>query len=56
MGEGGPALESPQLFIIKTADGSVYSGRLSTVELGKDQPIEFQVDLVFRRPGPHPQG
>ncbi len=39
-------LESPQLFIIKTTDGSAYSGRLSTIEAGKDQPIEFHVDLV----------
>jgi hypothetical protein len=39
-------LTSPQLFIIKTEDGSAYSGRLSTVDAGKDRPIEFQVNLV----------
>jgi len=39
-------LESPQLFIIKTTDGSAFSGRLSTLDLGKDHPVEFQVDLV----------
>lgn len=39
-------LTSPQLFIIKTEDGSAYSGKLSTVDVGKGEPIEFQVDLV----------
>jgi len=39
-------LESPQLFIIKTADGLAYSGTISTIPTGKGSPIEFQVDLV----------
>jgi hypothetical protein len=39
-------LESPQLFIIKTADGSAYAGKISTADLGKDHPIEFQVALT----------
>jgi len=39
-------VQSPQLFIIHTAEGSAYSGRISTIDVGKDQPIQFQVDLV----------
>jgi len=39
-------VQSPQLFIIHTDDGSAYSGRISTVDAGKDQPVEFQVALA----------
>jgi hypothetical protein len=39
-------LQSPQLFIIKTNDGSPYAGRISTVDVGQGQPAEFRIDLV----------
>ena len=39
-------LRSPQLFIIKTNNGSAYSGRISTVDVSQGHPVEFQLDLV----------
>jgi hypothetical protein len=36
-------LESPQLFVVKTADGSVYTGRLGTPETAADRPVKIQV-------------
>ncbi len=36
-------LESKQLFIIKTQDGSVYTGTLSTAEAEKKRPVNIQV-------------
>ena len=36
-------LESKQLFIVKTQDGSVYTGRLNTPETPAGQPVKIQV-------------
>lgn len=36
-------LESKQLFIVKTVDGSVYTGTLSTAEIEDKRPIQIQV-------------
>jgi hypothetical protein len=36
-------LESKQLFVIKTEDGSVYTGTLSTVETAAGRPVRIQV-------------
>lgn len=36
-------LESKQLFIVKTEDGSVYTGTLSTAETGEARPTEIEV-------------
>jgi hypothetical protein len=36
-------LESTQLFIVKTADGSVYRGTLSTTETEKEKPVKIEV-------------
>jgi hypothetical protein len=36
-------LESTQLFIVKTNDGSVYTGALNTVEMGGGRPVKIQV-------------
>jgi hypothetical protein len=36
-------LESTQLFVVKTADGSVYTGTLETSENGASRPIKIQV-------------
>jgi hypothetical protein len=36
-------LESNQLFIVKTEDGSVYTGRLNTPETPAGQPVKIQV-------------
>jgi Protein of unknown function, DUF481 len=36
-------LESKQLFIVKTEDGSVYTGRLSTPETPAGQPVKIEV-------------
>ena len=36
-------VESKQLFIVKTEDGSVYTGTLSTDEAGGDRPVQIQV-------------
>jgi hypothetical protein len=36
-------LESNQLFIVKTEDGSVYTGRLNTTETPAGQPVEIQI-------------
>lgn len=36
-------LESKQLFIVKTVDGSVYTGTLSTVETDEKRPVEIKV-------------
>ena len=36
-------LESNQLFIVKTEDGSVYMGRLNTPEPPSGQPVKIQV-------------
>ena len=36
-------IESKQLFIVKTADGSVYTGTLSTAETEEKRPIKIEV-------------
>ena len=36
-------LESKQLFIVKTEDGSVYTGRLNTPESPSGQPVKIQI-------------
>lgn len=36
-------IESKQLFIVKTADGSVYAGTLSTAETEEKRPIKIEV-------------
>jgi hypothetical protein len=36
-------LESKQLFIVKTADGSVYTGMLSTAETEDKRPVQIKV-------------
>src|SRR5208337_3392316 len=36
-------LESKQLFLVKTEDGSVYTGTLSTVENAGGRPVQIEV-------------
>jgi hypothetical protein len=36
-------VESTQLFVVKTADGSVYSGTIKTAESAANQPVNIQV-------------
>jgi len=36
-------LESTQLFVVKTEDGSVYTGTLRTPETGSGRPVQIQV-------------
>ena len=36
-------LESNQLFIVKTEDGSVYTGRLNTAETPVGKPVKIQI-------------
>jgi hypothetical protein len=36
-------LESKQLFLVKTEDGSAYTGTLSTAESGSSRPVEIEV-------------
>src|SRR4051794_18197459 len=36
-------MESNRLLIVKTQNGSVYSGRISTVESSDGQPVKIQV-------------
>jgi hypothetical protein len=36
-------LESKQLFVVKTQDGSVYTGTLKTAETGAGRPVQIQV-------------
>lgn len=36
-------VESTQLFVVKTEDGSVYSGRIKTVKAEADQPVHIEV-------------
>jgi hypothetical protein len=36
-------LESSQLFIVKTEDGSVYTGRLNTAETTAGRPVQIQI-------------
>src|SRR5580692_8802706 len=36
-------LESTQLFVVKTEDGSVYTGALKTAESGAGRPVTIQV-------------
>ena len=36
-------IESKQLFIVKTADGTVYRGKLTTAESEKDRPVKIEV-------------
>ena len=36
-------LESTQLFIVKTQDGSMYTGGLATPESAADRPVRIQV-------------
>ena len=42
-------LESNQLFIVKTEDGSVYSGKLKTAESSAGEPVKIE---VFDPPAP----
>ena len=42
-------LESNQLFIVKTEDGSVYTGRLKTAESAAGEPVKIE---VFEPPEP----
>src|SRR5215813_14746174 len=37
------SVESSQLFVVKTEDGSVYKGTLKTPEAGPDRPMQIQV-------------
>ena len=39
-------LESKQLFVVKTADGSVYTGELRTEETGPNRPVQIKVLLA----------
>ena len=49
-------LQSNQLFIVKTEDGSVYTGRLNTPETPAGQPVKIQIletpekEVVLERP------
>ncbi len=36
-------LESKQLFLVKTEDGSVYTGTLDTVDIPGSRPVEIEV-------------
>lgn len=36
-------LESKQLFIVKTLDGSLYTGALTTSQMGSDRPVKIQM-------------
>src|SRR5271165_6809860 len=36
-------LESKQLFVVKTQDGSVYSGTLATAKTPEEQPMKIEV-------------
>jgi hypothetical protein len=36
-------LESTQLFVVKTEDGSVYTGALKTAEAGSGRPTQIQI-------------
>jgi hypothetical protein len=36
-------LESPQLFVVKTEDGSVYTGKIATPETAAGRPVQIQV-------------
>src|SRR5579864_1737573 len=36
-------LESDQLFLVKTGDGSIYKGRLRSAETSSDQPMKIEV-------------
>jgi hypothetical protein len=36
-------LESTQMFVVKTEDGSVYTGALRTTETSADRPVQIQV-------------
>jgi hypothetical protein len=42
MVKSGPPREQ-QLFIVKTEDGSVYTGRLNTPETPAGQPVKIQI-------------
>jgi len=50
------SLESKQLFLVKTEDGSVYEGTLSTPETGGERPLKINVlekpeqQVVIERP------
>ena len=49
-------LESKQLFLVKTEDGSVYSGTLNTANTGGERPMKIEVaattgnEVVIERP------
>jgi Protein of unknown function, DUF481 len=49
-------LESKQLFLVKTEDGSVYSGTLNTANTGGERPMKIEVaattgsEVVLERP------
>src|SRR5262245_42171158 len=36
-------LESTQLFVVKVADGSVYTGKIKTPATAAEQPVQIQV-------------
>jgi hypothetical protein len=36
-------LESSQLFVVRTQDGSVYTGKLTTVDTPANQPVKIQI-------------
>lgn len=42
-------VESTQLFVVKTEDGSVYTGALKTAEMGASRPVQI---LVVQPPEP----
>jgi hypothetical protein len=45
-------LESKQLFVVKTEDGSVYTGTLSTLETSAGRPVRIRVaDTAARETG-----
>ena len=46
-------LESTQLFLVKTEDGAVYRGTLSTAEPAGDRPIAIEVDTDPKNMEPH---
>ncbi len=41
--DGGVLYESTQLFVVKTEDGSVYTGALKTAGMGADRPMQIHV-------------
>jgi hypothetical protein len=37
------SVESTQLFVVKTEEGSVFTGVLKTAEIGADRPVQIHV-------------